>query len=138
MSCLLYIEPLATALRSSTKLKGIKIENHARLITKLFADDTLVYLGKNDRFSDLEEIINLFCKASTACFNMEKTEALPIGTPKHRNRVITGRILGESTNKLPEHVQLIKDGEPMRTLGSWIGNNIVIKDKWNKITEIQK
>jgi len=61
MSCLLYnlaIEPLATALRSSTKLKGIKIENHAKLITKLFSDDALVYLGKNDKFSDLEEIIN--------------------------------------------------------------------------------
>ena len=32
----------------------------------------------------------------------------------------------------------MKDGKPMRTLGSWIGNNIVIEDKWNKITEIQK
>jgi len=107
MSCLLYnlaIEPLATALRSSTKLKGIKIENHAKLITKLFADDTLVYLGKNNKFSDLEEIINLFCNASTAHFNMEKTEALPIGTPEHRNKVITRRILGENTNKLPEYV----------------------------------
>ena len=95
-------------------------------------------MEKNDRFSNLEEIINLFCNASTACFNMEKTEALPIGTPKHRNRVITRRILGENTNKLPEHIRLIKDGEPMRTLGLWIGNNIVIEDKWNKITEIQK
>ena len=41
MSCLLYnlaIEPLAEALRAS----GIKIANHAKLITKLFADDTLV------------------------------------------------------------------------------------------------
>jgi len=117
MSCLLYIEPLATALRSSTKLKGIKIENHAKLITKLFADDTLVYLGKNDRFSNLEEIINLFCNVSTACFNMEKTEALPIGTPEHRNRVITRRILGENTNKLPEHVRLIKDGETHENSG---------------------
>jgi len=127
-----------TALRSSTKLKGIKIENHAKLITKLFADDTLVYLGKNDRFSDLEGIINLFCNVSTACFNMEKTEALPIGTPEHRNKVITRRILSENTNKLPESLQLIKDSEPMRTLVSWIGNNIEIEDKWNKSTEIQK
>jgi len=38
MSCLLYnmaIEPLATALRASTKLNGIKITNCAKLITKL-------------------------------------------------------------------------------------------------------
>ena len=36
ISCLLYnlaIEPLATALRTSTKLKGIKIENNTKLTT---------------------------------------------------------------------------------------------------------
>ena len=32
----------------------------------------------------------------------------------------------------------MKDGKPMRTLGSWVGNNITIEDKWNKIVEIQK
>ena len=56
MSFLLYniaIEPLATALRASPNLKGIKITNHAKLITKLFSDHTLVYLGKKDKFSDL-------------------------------------------------------------------------------------
>ena len=26
----------------------------------------------------------------------------------------------------------------MRTLGSWVGNEIIIEDKWNKIMEIQK
>jgi len=31
-----------------------------KLITKLFADDTLVYLGKNDKFKDLEDTINIF------------------------------------------------------------------------------
>src|SRR5712664_2442924 len=90
MSCLLYnlaIEPLAVALRASAKLKGIQIRDHVKLIAKLFTDDTLVYLGSNDKFSNLEEVINLFCRASTACFNMEKTEALPIGLPAYRESV---------------------------------------------------
>ena len=65
-------------------------------------------------------------------------EALPIGTPKHRNKVTTKRTLGTNTNKIPEYVHLINDGGPMRTLGSWVGNNIIIEDKWNKIMEIQK
>ena len=69
---------------------------------------------------------------------MEKTEALPIGTPKYRNKVITKRILGADTNKIPEYVHLIKDREPMRMLGSWIGNNVTIEDKWNKVVEIQR
>ena len=70
MSCLLYnlaIELLAVALRTSTKLKGMKIRDHAKLIAKLFADDTLVYLGSNDKFSDLEDIITLFCKVFVYC-----------------------------------------------------------------------
>ena len=67
-----------------------------------------------------------------------KMEKLLIGTPKHRNKVITKRSLGESTNKIPEYVRLIKDGKPMRNLGSWVGNDITIEDKWNKIMEIQK
>ena len=80
MFCLLYnlaIKPLATALRASTKLKGIKIMNHANLITKLFANGTLVYLGKNDKFRDLEDIINLFCRVPTSRFNMEKNRSTP-------------------------------------------------------------
>ena len=68
----------------------------------------------------------------------KKTEALPIGTPKHRNKVITKRILSENTDKIPEYVHLIKDSEPMRTLGSWVRNNITVEDKWNKIMETQK
>src|SRR5882724_1839111 len=69
---------------------------------------------------------------------MEKIEVLLVGTPEHRNKVITERILSADTNKIPEYVFLIKDGEPMRTLGSWVGNNITIEDKWNKIVEVQK
>ena len=75
MSCLLYdvaIEPLADAIRKSN-LGGIRInEDIKRLIVSLFADDTLVYLAAKDRLDDLREIINTFCKASTARFNMEK------------------------------------------------------------------
>src|SRR5882724_1730706 len=48
---------------------------------------------------------------------MEKMEALPIGTPKHRNKVLTERIIGTNTNRMPEYICLIKDGEPMRILG---------------------
>jgi len=69
---------------------------------------------------------------------MEKIEVLLVGTPEHRNKVITERILSADTNKIPEYIHLIKDSEPMRTLGSWVGNNITIEDKWNKIVEIQK
>ena len=52
--------------------------------------------------------------------------------------MITNRILSTSTNKIPEYVHLIQDSKPMITLGMWVGNDIIIEDKWNKIMEIQK
>ena len=65
MSCILYnlaIEPLACTLRESKELKGYKI-NGKKEITRLFSDDTLVYLNKNDKIKDMEDIIEVFCKA---------------------------------------------------------------------------
>ena len=68
----------------------------------------------------------------------KKTKALPIATPKHRNKVITENFLSTDTNKITEYVCLIKDGKPMRTLGLWVEKDIIIEDKWNKIMETQK
>src|SRR5882724_4316186 len=67
-----------------------------------------------------------------------KNGSTPNWDSQTQNKVLTERVLGTNTNKIPEYVCLIKDGEPMRTLGSWIGNGIEIEDKWNKIIDIQK
>ena len=44
----------------------------------------------------MEDIIEVFCKASTAKFNLEKTEALPIGSKEHRENIIKKRSMGEN------------------------------------------
>ncbi len=44
------------------------------LITTLFADDTTVYLSKEDSFETLTEILNKWCRASGAKFNVEKKQ----------------------------------------------------------------
>jgi hypothetical protein len=59
MSCLLYnlaIEPLA----------------NLRIVVSLFTDDTLVYITEKDDIGVLKKIIERFCLASTAKFNLEK------------------------------------------------------------------
>jgi hypothetical protein len=75
MACLLYnlaIEPLAAAIRNSTKLKGIQIPEHNEPTkVSLFADDTLVYTTITDDINELDNIIDCFCTASTAKFNVE-------------------------------------------------------------------
>ena len=139
MSCLLYnfaIEPLADAIRKS-KLEGIKVnEEIDRLIVSLFADDTLVYLKKTDNLNELREIIETFCRASTARFNMEKTEYLPIGSKEYRKSVIESRKFGE--NEIEENVKIVKDGEAMRTLGAWVGNETNANLKWEEILQKQE
>ena len=116
LSCLLFdlaIEPLACALRQST-LEGMEIPGAAeRLITTLFADDTTVYLSENDSYNELLAILQEWCCGSTAKFNEEKSELIPIGTKAHRERVIATRQLGEDQLPIPVHVKIAKDGEAM-------------------------
>ena len=140
MSCLLYdfsIEPLAISIRKRAQLKGIKLPTETeKLIVALFADDTLVYLNEKDKFKDLEEIIDLFCLASTARFNQEKTEYLPVGTKEFRMKVEeTREICGKRLN---DQDNLIRDGQALRTLGAWVGNNIETKTLWKNITDQQE
>jgi len=139
MSCILYnlaIEPLAEALRKS-KLKGIEItENVERLIVNLFADDTLVYLNKNDDMTILDQIIDTFCAASTAKFNIDKTEILPVGKSEFRKEMIENRRMGN--NDISNDKKIIKEGESMRTLGSWVGNAKADTVQWEKIIKSQE
>jgi hypothetical protein len=82
LSCLIFdlaIEPLAAMLRGST-LQGFKIPGTAeRLIANLFADNTTVFLAATDDFRDLQLILDEWCTASTAKFNVNKTAIIPIG-----------------------------------------------------------
>lgn len=59
LSCLLFnlaIEPLAESLRRSN-LKGIRIPDVIeRLVVRLFADNTQVYLSKNDKWTTVKAI----------------------------------------------------------------------------------
>ena len=139
MSCILYdlaIEPLAEAIRKSD-LKGLEIKECAeRLIVNLFADDTLVYLTKGDDMKMLDNIINMFCKASTAKFNIDKTEILPVGKKEFRENVIETRKMGG--NIITEDKKIIKEGESMRTLGSWVGNAKSDTLQWEKIMKSQE
>ena len=93
LSCFLFdlaIEPLACMIRRDPNLSGIAIPGLTEnILVNLFADDTALFLSKHDRFDDAERILNHWCKASGAKFNIEKTEIIPIGTRNHRSAVVT-------------------------------------------------
>src|SRR5271168_927088 len=133
ISCLpfyLAIEPLAAMLRQST-LKGYQIPgNEEKLIANLFADDTTTFLSEEDSFADLEIVLNSWCQASTARFNVAKTEVIPIGTSEFWELVVEARKTKESHEKIPENEHMVKDGEAIRVLGAWVGNKIDSKGVW--------
>ena len=95
LSCPLFdlaIEPLACWIRADPNIKGIVIpgiENAIKIT--LFADDTNLFLSKDDRLDHIQRILDKWCKASGARFNIEKTEIIPIGKKSHRKSVVDTR-----------------------------------------------
>ena len=89
---------LAESIRKSS-LEGFKIQGlEERVLVSLFIDDTLVYMHKKDDNKILEQTIRNFCKVSTAKFNNEKSEILPIGTKEYRNNIIKTRTINKTNN----------------------------------------
>lgn len=139
LSCLIFdlaIEALAAMLRKKKELKGYKIPNCTeKLIVNLFADDTTVFLSEDDRFEDLQEELDTWCKASTARFNINKTEIIPIGTEEFRQKVILTRTTSDETNHIPENLHIAIDGEATRILGAWVGNKVNVTNIWSPILD---
>ncbi|EIN11219.1 hypothetical protein PUNSTDRAFT_26623, partial [Punctularia strigosozonata HHB-11173 SS5] len=114
-------------------LKGFRIPGATEaIITALFADDTTVYLSAEDRYSDLLDILDGWCRASRAKFNKNKTEIIPIGTVEFRERVWqTRKIDTNETETIPPDARILKDGEAAKLLGTWIGNGIDEAGVWS-------
>ncbi|KAH7917517.1 hypothetical protein BV22DRAFT_1108555 [Leucogyrophana mollusca] len=112
-------------MRTSQKLSGYGIPGlKEKQLINMFADDTTIYLRESDNYQDLESILETWCKASGAKFNLEKTEIIPIGSPKHRKEVTETRKLNQNSPPIEQSVRIAKDGHPIQSLGAWIGNNM--------------
>ena len=140
LSCLLFdlaIEPLACLIRNCQDIRGLDIPCLVeRLVIKLFADDTNLYLSKHDRLDIVQRILDTWCMASGAKFNIEKTEVIPIGSENYRRTVITTRKLNpQDQNPLPDRIRIAKDREAIRMLGAWIGNKAEDQAPWEPIID---
>jgi len=139
LSCLLFnlaIEPLACMLCASPNLQGYNIPGiEHKLIVSLYADDTTIYLSESDSYKDLQDILEKWCIASGTKFNTEKTEIIPIGTKTHRTRVITSRKINPTDPPLHPDVRITPDGQAVRSLGAWIGNETRDATPWEPIVD---
>jgi ribonuclease HI/exonuclease III len=139
LSCLLFnlaIEPLACAIRNSPNIKGIRIPGLDRkLAIALFADDATVYLSKDDSFDDLKAILDSWCAASGAKFNIAKTEVLPIGSDAYRLSVADTRRINVNDEAIADHIHIARDGEWIRVLGAPLGNDFDEGGPWGPTIE---
>jgi exonuclease III/ribonuclease HI len=138
LSCLLFdlaIEPLAEMLRQS-ELKGFQVPGmEYHVVVTMFADDTTVYLTERDDYTVLKNILDTWCIASGAKFNVAKTEIMPIGTIGYRKNLYELHILNEGSPPLPDNIKIAKDGTAIRILGAWIGNKTNSEALWAPIME---
>jgi hypothetical protein len=138
LSCLLFnlaIEPLACLIRKSD-IKGISVPGTDRkLLISLFADDTTIYLSDSDSWTSLWNILDLWCTASTAKFNMRKTVILPFGSPEYRAQVVLDRKISPMSTRISTDLAIIPDKQTSRFLGAWIGNDVPYLTPWPEILE---
>ncbi|EJD45526.1 hypothetical protein AURDEDRAFT_64361, partial [Auricularia subglabra TFB-10046 SS5] len=78
----------------------------------------------------LKRILDTWCLASGAKFNIAKTEIVPIGSDEYRNRLVTTRKLNEAAAPFEGGVKIAAQGEMTRLLGSFIGNGIDQQAPW--------
>ena len=129
--------PLACKIQNDLEINGIRIPGQPKkLAIKLFADDTNLYLSKEDSFDYIQKVLDSWCEILGAKFNIEKTEVIPIGRTEHRQRVVSTRKLNEQDqDPLTERIHVTKDGESIRMLEAWIGNKTKDDTPWETIID---
>lgn len=138
MSCLLFdlaIEPLANRLRSNKKLNGYMIGGE-RLVVNMFADDTIVFLSSEDKIKHMIRTLDEYCLASTARFNLNKTNYIPIGERRFRESFEqSGTMWDNGRDTVIEKEHIMGEGRTTRLLGAWIGNGGSVNEQWDKILD---
>ncbi|KAG2337917.1 hypothetical protein BDR05DRAFT_978342 [Suillus weaverae] len=115
-------------------LKGFKTKEMThRIMVTMFADDTTVYLTESDDFEALETLLQCWCKASGARFNVLKTEVIPIGSKDYRDQVIESRKIHLDKPPLPDHIEIATKGKAVRILGACVGNSVCEEAIWSPI-----
>jgi Reverse transcriptase (RNA-dependent DNA polymerase) len=123
-------------IRNNPNIKGFSIPGRAeKLAINLFADDTVLFLSEYDSLNEVQEILDRWCKVSGAKFNKEKTEIVPIGTREYREKVTTTRTINPIDIPIEENIHIANDGEAIRSLGAWIGNEVGNNQPWEPILD---
>ncbi|KAF8079076.1 hypothetical protein FPV67DRAFT_1389873, partial [Lyophyllum atratum] len=118
----------------NSNLSGFRIPGvEEKLIANLFADDTTTFLSADDDFMSLQSLLDEWCAASTAKFNVKKTEIIPVGDVTFRRSVIDSRRTAADVQRIPDGLHIAAEGEAVRILGAWFGNGVRKEEPWDRI-----
>ncbi|KAF5341067.1 hypothetical protein D9611_005971 [Ephemerocybe angulata] len=101
----------------------------------MFADDTTVFLSEEDDFHTLQSILERWCLASGAKFNVEKTEIVPIGNRQYRDELRATRGAANGRDGIPPEINIAREREPVRALGAFVGNGVEDVSVWTPTIE---
>ena len=69
--------------------------------------------------TNIQTLLDRWCEASGAKFNFDKTEIIPIGTKRHRERIYQTQKIHPSDPPLDPDIHKTNDREAIRSLGAW-------------------
>ncbi|KAI9069300.1 hypothetical protein FKP32DRAFT_1608468 [Trametes sanguinea] len=115
----------------SSDIRGIEVPG-AEEPTKatLFADDTTVFLAEEDEFEVIQAVLDKWCSASKAKFNITKTEIVPIGCKAYRLEMIREYKQTGKWKTYPENAKIADEGDAVRLLGAYVGNGVNGEAAW--------
>ena len=135
LSCLLYafsIEPMGMRLRRA--IKGISVLSLPPSKLIMYADDTNLFLSKDDDLALIKSELSATSLAIGSKFNFEKTDILLVGSATHRAK----------TSDCPDFASLldcfrgayiIPDGSLLRILGVWVSSPDHALPRWKQIAD---
>ena len=133
---ILVVEVMAIKIRHDEKVCGIKFRNIEYKICQL-ADDTTIFVKDTDSIIQLLSVMKKFQNCSGLKINVEKTEVIPVGIYKFKNKA------------LPKEISRIKINHgSFKTLGIWFSYNskenvelnfeVKLKKNGNNIEHLEK
>ena len=84
----------------------------------------------------IQEILDKWCLASSAKFNLEKSKIIPLVLEAHRNQVIAIRKINIRDHApLDKQIKIARDDKAIRILGVWIRNYTNEETLWEPIID---
>ncbi|KAL1690018.1 hypothetical protein GGG16DRAFT_17759, partial [Schizophyllum commune] len=116
----------------NSPLRGFEVPGVLEALkATLFADDTTIYLAEEDDFAVLQAILDLWCSAAKAKFNIKKTEIIPIGSEAYRLDMIHTYHETGAWKAYPKGVHMAEEHEAVRILGAFFGNRFEAGAPWS-------